>query len=61
MRNALRSLLLSLLLGLLEAMRTAEDPAAERLSVRWVMRAPVAVHLAHPERCWFWGESSLSN
>lgn len=61
MRNALQSLLLSLMLGLLEAMRTAEDPAAERLSVRWVMRAPEAGPLTHPERCWFWGDSSLLN
>jgi hypothetical protein len=61
MRNAIRSLLFSLMLGLLDAMRTAEDPAAERLSFQWVMRAPVNGPFAHPERCWFWGESSLSS
>lgn len=57
----LRPMILSVMLALLEAVRQAEDPAAERPSARWTMRVPVENPLDHPERCWFWGESSLAN
>jgi hypothetical protein len=57
----LRSLLLSLMLGILEGMRQVEAREADRFDARWVMRVPMPTPLDHPERCWFWGESALSN
>ncbi|MCB9185071.1 MAG: hypothetical protein H6591_14270 [Flavobacteriales bacterium] len=59
--TALRPFILSVMLALLEAVRQAEDPAAERPSARWTMRVPLEDPLRHPERCWFWGQSALAN
>lgn len=61
MPAVLRPLLLSLMLGLLEAIRQVDRREHDRPAARWVMQAPVDTALAHPERCWFWGDSPLAN
>lgn len=61
MREAVRTVLLSFMLGLSDAMRRAGAPWAPPMSRRWTLRAPMDGALAHPERCWFWGESPLAN
>lgn len=62
MAAALRSMVLSLLLGFHNAFNQ-EDAALEELGahVRVAHHDPLALLLARPERCFFWGESSLLN
>ncbi|HRD52488.1 MAG TPA: hypothetical protein PKY96_07560 [Flavobacteriales bacterium] len=61
MGTVLRPLLLSLMLGLLEAIRQVDRRDSDRPNARWVLRVPLDSPSAHPERCWYWGESSLAN
>jgi len=54
-------MLLSLMLGLIEAMKRAERSQGNGASYHWAIRVPLDARLAHPERCWLWGESPLAN
>lgn len=60
--QALRSVLFSLILGFHNAWEQ-DDRGLEELGIRFraEYREPLAHPLHHPERCFFWGESSLLN
>jgi len=60
--RALRSMLFSVLLGFHNAWEM-DDAGLEELSARFHIahREPVDQVLSTPERCFFWGESSLLN
>ena len=62
MPEALRSILFSLMLGFHNAWEQ-DDAALDELGQRFrvAYQAPVDHALARPERCFFWGESSLLN
>lgn len=57
-----RSLIFSLLVGFHNAWEQ-DDKALEELGVRFRIEHRLSTEhpLAHPERCFFWGESSLLN
>lgn len=62
MPRAFRTFLFSLLLGFHNAWEQ-DDASLEEISGRFraEYRGPVGHVLDHPERCFFWGESSLLN
>lgn len=62
MPQALRSILFSMILGFHNAWEL-DDRGLEELGIRSraEYREPIAHPLERPERCFFWGESSLLN
>ena len=62
MARTLRSMVLSMLLGFHNAWEQ-DDAALDDLAVQFRVeyREPNGLALQHPERCFFWNESSLLN